>query len=88
MRNGSRDEKAPSVPASPTAPATAGVTVAPAATEMTATPSAAEVAPSAAAAAVVRLGTGEFVKPDDGRRYRVTTTDAGDITLNFPSRAR
>ena len=83
MRNGGRDEEAASVPVSPAAPATAGVTVTPSATEMTAAPSAAEVAPSAAAAAVVRLGTGEFVKPDDGRRYRVTTTDAGDITLNF-----
>jgi hypothetical protein len=50
---------------------------------MTAAPSAAEVTPSAAAKPVVHLGTGQFVKPDDGRRYRVTTTDAGDITLNF-----
>jgi general secretion pathway protein D len=83
MRNGGRDEEAASVPASPAAPAAAEVTVTPSATEMTAAPSAAEVTPSAAAKPVVHLGTGQFVKPDDGRRYRVTTTDAGDITLNF-----
>ena len=83
MRNGDRDEEAASVPASPAAPAAAEVTVTPSATEMTAPPSAAAVTPSAAANPVVRLGTGQFVKPDDGRRYRVTTTDAGDITLNF-----
>jgi general secretion pathway protein D len=53
------------------------------AADVTVTPTAAEVTPSAGVEAIVRPGTGQFVKPDDGRRYRVTTTDGGDITLNF-----
>ena len=32
---------------------------------------------------VVRLGTGQFVNPDNSRRYQVTATPAGDISLNF-----
>ena len=49
----------------------------------TLTPSVAEVAAPSAVEPVVRLGTGQFVNPDDARRYRVTTTQAGDIVLNF-----
>jgi general secretion pathway protein D len=75
MRAGGPDAEAASEPAAPAAvPEVAGLTV---------TPAAAEITPSAGAEPVVRLGTGQFVKPDDGRRYRVSTTPAGDITLNF-----
>jgi general secretion pathway protein D len=75
MRAGGPDAEAPSEPAVPAA--------APEAADVTVTPTAAVVTPSAAAEPVVHLGTGQFVKPDDGRRYQVTTSPAGDITLNF-----
>ncbi len=51
--------------------------------DTTVTPYVAEADAPAAPRPVVRLGTGRFVKPDDSRRYQVTATPAGDISLNF-----
>jgi general secretion pathway protein D len=77
MRPVGRDDEAP-IEGAPSAAPVAAETP-----DVTVTPAVAEVAPSEAAKPVVHLGTGQFVNPDDGRRYQVTTSLAGDITLNF-----